>query len=151
MSVRYRRYGVRRHTDRPSVTELPGLTSDPIYTADRRGGILIHFGPMCTPTGHISPSEFIGPNGRSMSARPGHVCITSECPVPLKGIVSDFPGNRNPGSSSVFTVEPSTALKGTDAERRPAGSTPPRRVRISTDGGDALKPVEPRAHRDEIP
>ena len=51
----------------------------------------------------------------------------------------------------MFTVEPSTALKGSDAERRPAGSTPPRRVRISLDGGDALKPVEPRPLRDEIP
>ncbi|MDG5777925.1 hypothetical protein QA599_15835, partial [Haloarculaceae archaeon H-GB1-1] len=29
------------HTRRPSITELPRLTSDPIYTADRRGGILI--------------------------------------------------------------------------------------------------------------
>src|SRR6056297_2693865 len=64
MSVRYRRYGVRRHTDRPSVTELPGLTSDPIYTADRRGGILIHFGPNCTPRRVINPSELVGPSGR---------------------------------------------------------------------------------------
>jgi hypothetical protein len=42
MSVCYR---VRVTSDRPSVTELPGLTSDPICTADRRGGILISFGP----------------------------------------------------------------------------------------------------------
>jgi hypothetical protein len=32
--------GRRRQSDRPSVTELPGLTSDPVLTADRRGGIL---------------------------------------------------------------------------------------------------------------
>jgi hypothetical protein len=38
-------YRVRVTPDRPSVTELPGLTSDPICTADRRGGILISFGP----------------------------------------------------------------------------------------------------------
>jgi hypothetical protein len=30
---------------RSGVTELPGLTSDPILAADRRGGILISFGP----------------------------------------------------------------------------------------------------------
>ena len=30
--------------DRPDLTELPGLTSDPICTADRRGEVLISFG-----------------------------------------------------------------------------------------------------------
>ncbi len=91
-SVYYRRYGVRRHTDRPSVTELPGLTSDPIYTADRRGGILIHFGPNCTPRRVINPSECVGPSGRWYRPRPGRVCITSEHPVTLKGVGSGTPG-----------------------------------------------------------
>jgi hypothetical protein len=91
-SVYYRRYGVRRHTDRPSVTELPGLTSDPIYTADRRGGILIHFGPNCTPRRVINPSECVGPSGRWYRPRPGRVCITSEHPVTLKGVGSGAPG-----------------------------------------------------------
>ena len=35
-------YRLRRHRDTESgVTELSGLTSDPICTADRRGGILM--------------------------------------------------------------------------------------------------------------
>src|SRR6056297_2096808 len=41
---RYRR--VFEDTRRPSVTELSGLTSDPILTADRRGGILMYSGPV---------------------------------------------------------------------------------------------------------
>ena len=44
-------------TDRPDITGLPGLTSDPICTADRRGGILISFGPIRTPTRVINPSK----------------------------------------------------------------------------------------------
>ena len=45
--------------DRPSVTELPGLTSDSIYTADRRGGILISFGPNRSPRRVINPPELV--------------------------------------------------------------------------------------------
>jgi hypothetical protein len=43
--------------DRPGSTELPGLTSDPICTADRRGGILISFGPYRTTLKGINPSK----------------------------------------------------------------------------------------------
>ena len=82
---------VRRLRHWPDVTELPGLTSDPILTADRRGGILISFGPYRTPRGRISPSDCLG------SGRPGFVGpdravlrIRTECPVPLKGVGS-FP------------------------------------------------------------
>ena len=46
-----------RTVDRPSVTELPGLTSDPIYTADRRGGILMSSGPVCRPERVLNPSS----------------------------------------------------------------------------------------------
>jgi hypothetical protein len=53
----YRRDGFGTPLDRPGVTELPGLTSDPICTADRRGGILISSGPDCMPEGHLSPSS----------------------------------------------------------------------------------------------
>jgi len=44
-------------TRRPSVTELPGLTSDPICTADRRGGILISFGPERRSSGIYNPFD----------------------------------------------------------------------------------------------
>jgi len=44
-------------SDRPDVTELPGLTSDPIYTADRRGGILMSSGPKRTSERVLNPSS----------------------------------------------------------------------------------------------
>jgi len=44
-------------SDRPDVTELPGLTSDPIYTADRRGGILISSGPKRMSERVLNPSS----------------------------------------------------------------------------------------------
>ena len=44
----------------PGVTELSGLTSDPVLTADRRGGILISFGPHRTPFDGINPSKAPG-------------------------------------------------------------------------------------------
>lgn len=43
--------------DRPSITELSELTSDSILTADRRGGILISFGPDRRPFGVLNPSN----------------------------------------------------------------------------------------------
>jgi hypothetical protein len=43
---------------RSGVTELPGLTSDPILAADRRGGILISFGPNRRPRRVINPSSW---------------------------------------------------------------------------------------------
>ena len=43
---------------RSGVTELPGLTSDPILAADRRGGILISFGPNRRPYRVINPSSW---------------------------------------------------------------------------------------------
>ena len=56
-----------RSVDRPGVTELPGLTSDPIYTADRRGGILISFGPT------RKPERVLNPSSRLLSVRTGRV------------------------------------------------------------------------------
>ena len=47
--------------DRPSVTELSRLTSDPILTADRRGGILISFGPDRMRFEGINPSNRLRP------------------------------------------------------------------------------------------
>lgn len=51
----------------PGVTELSGLTSDPVLTADRRGGILISFGLHRTPFEGINPSK--GVRGESNSPR----------------------------------------------------------------------------------
>ena len=50
---------VRRsnRTDRLGVTELSRLTSDPILTADRRGGILISFGRNSTLRRVLNPFE----------------------------------------------------------------------------------------------
>ena len=109
---------VRRHTDRPSVTELPGLTSDSICTADRRGGILISFGPNRSPRRVINPPELVGPRARTVSNCPDRIAyllptadrprrvessveaaesdptsvLWCECPVILKGIGSGPPG-----------------------------------------------------------
>ena len=51
----------------PGVTELSGLTSDPVLTADRRGGILISFGLYGTSFEGINPSKVSGAN----PTRPG--------------------------------------------------------------------------------
>ena len=89
----------------PGVTELPGLTSDPVLTADRRGGILISFGLHRTALEGINPSkrwsveteprsrksgvetELNGPQCRLLFRSP------SECPVRLKGV--GFPCRRS--------------------------------------------------------
>ncbi len=77
---------------RSGVTELPGLTSDPIFTADRRGGILISFGPERRPYRVINPSSwprFPVRCGRELDPRPNRACIPSERPFVLKGIGSN--------------------------------------------------------------
>ena len=60
--VRVRR---RPTVDRTGVTELPRLTSDPVFTADRRGGILISFGLQCTTFRVINPSKWTEVERRS--------------------------------------------------------------------------------------
>ena len=52
----------------PGVTELPGLTSDPVLTADRRGGILISFGLPRTSLEGINPPKRM--SSRASRARP---------------------------------------------------------------------------------
>jgi len=123
-------------TRRPSVTELPGLTSDPICTADRRGGILISSGPDCFPGRVINPSrrerDRGGPLLRSVlqagrsRLRPGHVRITSECPVPLKGVGTTTAG-RCPGTARYV---------------RTSAGVDPASLRITSDGWGILKTVE---------
>jgi hypothetical protein len=104
--------------DRPGVTELPGLTSDPIYTADRRGGILISSGP-----GYL-PERVLNPSSRLRSVRCGRAgvdpgraafALHSECPV---------------------------TLKGSEGRLRPGGGVGPRHVRIRVEEQDCIKPVE---------
>ena len=112
MSVHYRRYGVRRHTDRPSVTELPGLTSDPIYTADRRGGILISFGPNRMSEKGINPSR------RHWPERPGSVNPTRPPSHSIRSALlhlraSDCPSPDSPGVGAiVFNPKCPITLKG---------------------------------------
>jgi hypothetical protein len=99
--VCYRTFGTP--VDRPSVTEPPELTSDPICTADRRGGILISSGPNRTTTRVLNPSSSpTGSDGRSWhpatasqprrapSARPRHVAFE------LNGRM-DLSPSKNPG------------------------------------------------------
>ncbi len=51
------RVSVDHDRGRPDFTKPSGLTSDPIYTADRRGGILITFGPQCNRRRVLNPSK----------------------------------------------------------------------------------------------
>jgi hypothetical protein len=82
--------------------------------------------------------------------RTGRVCIPSERPVTLKGIGSILPGIRI-REDRVCLRRPPRRLKGIDADCRAVGSVPPPRLRISSDGGDLLKPVEPEPIRQSIP
>jgi len=109
---------VRRSADRPGGTELPGLTSDPIYTADRRGGILISSGPERCPVWVLNPSNRDRP-------RPAAFAFTSECPVTLKGIGLGSPPDPKSG--------------GTPAA--PRGAT----FAFHSEGAATLKAVEPQA------
>jgi len=73
-------------SDRPSVTELPRLTSDFIYTADRRGEILISFGPNRIPRWVINPPEHVGPWVSSGSNRTQPRRVIPEHPRTDKGV-----------------------------------------------------------------
>jgi hypothetical protein len=87
----------------PGVTELSGLTSDSVLTADRRGGILISFGPHRTPLKGINPSKRRPHERADLAHRRSGVetelnglrvslsfRIPSESPVPLKGVGLPF-------------------------------------------------------------
>ena len=58
------------HNERgqPDITKPSRLTSDPICTADRRGGILISFGPVRKPRWALSPSKRVRSRWREPSA-----------------------------------------------------------------------------------
>ncbi|SIR93693.1 hypothetical protein SAMN05421809_2913 [Natronorubrum daqingense] len=108
-------FDVPQIVDRSSDTELPRLTSNPIYTADRRGEILISFGSTPKPSGVHNP---FGPE-RSMLMerveRPiDHIffCIPSELPYTLKGVGSKLAGSRIRRAITIQSERPGT-YKGT--------------------------------------
>lgn len=85
---------VTDRVDRSGVTELSGLTSDPICTADRRGEILISFGRVRRPSGVLNP---FGPTARDdrASRRPdASIAFASERPCTYKGF--GFVPSRKP-------------------------------------------------------
>ncbi len=125
---RYRR--VFEDTRRPSVTELSGLTSDPILTADRRGGILIYSGPVCSLEAFIKASSLFGEPHRL------------------------GPGRSEPVASDRASCAsiPNTLLhlRASDGGWGRRGSAP-RRLRISSEDGVTLNPVELHPLRHAIP
>jgi hypothetical protein len=104
--------------DRPGVTELPGLTSDPIYTADRRGGILISSGP------EYLPERVLNPSSRLRSVRCGRA------------------GSIPAGPRSHYTRSALLHLRAPKGDCGPAGGVGPRHVRIRVEEQDCIKPVE---------
>ena len=84
--------------DRSGVTELPRLTSDPICTADRRGGILISFGPNRKPSGIHNPFGLrVGPRRRTESNGPSITRSLQPYPnslVHLRATDRSRPGTR---------------------------------------------------------
>jgi hypothetical protein len=103
-----------RPNGRSDVTEPSGLTSDPICTADRRGGVLMSFGTLTSVgKGHKPfgrrPARVAGGSQRGFAPRRG-VRIPSECRVPL-----------NP-------FEPRPPSDGAGVARRSVGPTRPARV-----------------------
>jgi hypothetical protein len=76
-----------RSTDRSDVTELSGLTSDPVCTADRSRGILIFSGPVRKPPRGLNPFEADrGPAGETTIASPivSDFAFVSQSAYPLK-------------------------------------------------------------------
>lgn len=65
---------------------------------------------------------------------------------------SDRPQPESASGKAVRVFDdPLRRLKRIDADRRAVGSVPPPRLRVSLDGGDLLKPVEPEPIRQAIP
>jgi hypothetical protein len=142
---------VRRSADRPGGTELPGLTSDPILTADRRGGILISSGPEHCPRWVINPSN-------RDERRPAAFAFASECPVTLKGVGPGPPrrGDRgHPASGCRSRSHPNALLhlRASDRDRhRAAAPGTPRGASFAfhPEEGVALKAVVPTAPRNPL-
>ena len=131
--------------DRPSVTELPGLTSDSIYTAYRRGGILISFGPYCMPERGINPSNrHRGPCGREL--RPDRTTIAFQ-PNALLYLRASDRTDVGPTVVGWSAVDISTGCVQLSPQ---FGGTGPRHVRVQTKGEGLFNSVEPSAPRHAV-
>jgi hypothetical protein len=144
IGVRRTRIGIGR----PGVTELPGLTSDPIYTADRRGGILISSGPDCMPERVLNPScrhpmvrdgrgrrSPTGPRLHSIPNALVHIRASDRPPA-----VSDA------GRPVALHPEYPGTYKGIGRRPRPDGSRSPRRVVSESMGRNVLSPSKEISH-----
>ena len=98
---------------RPGVTELPGLTSDSIYTADRRGGILISFGPNRSPRWVINPPELDRSVSEDGVERPQPRRVSSGHDGPGRAS-----GQQRAVPTSVIRFERLDAYKGIEPRRR---------------------------------
>ena len=115
-------------TRRPSVTELPRLTSDPILTADRRGGILMFSGSERNPGDHIRPSSCV---------RVG---------VSIVRRIRIVTGRRRSRPSDNGQLTALVAVSRTSF----GGRRVPRDLRIPFEGRLLLKPVEENALRHAV-
>ncbi len=122
---RYRR--AFEDTRRPSVTELSRLTSDPILTADRRGGILIYFGRERWLEAFLKASSW----SRTALRRVHFGRVSS---VPNRPCVPRYP----------------LTLMWAPRELAWPGVVDPRRVRIKSDGSAILNVVGPDALRQVV-
>jgi hypothetical protein len=126
------------NVDRPSVTELPGLTSDPIYTADRRGGILISSGPNRRPVRVLNPSRWppirvrcgrvpFGPDRAAFALHSYRPCIlkcVGTIPRRIRPTCWDF--RVRSGRPVIF--------KGIERSSQPGGDRAPRHFASESDG-----------------
>ena len=79
----------------------------PSCTADRRGGILISFGPNYRPLEVLNPSKGSGSGTEARDLRPLYRSISFERPRPHKGI-----GLRVPSASTLTRVRSQLRLRG---------------------------------------
>lgn len=101
--------------DRSSVTELSRLTSDPILTADRRGGILISFGLNHTPSGVQNP---FGPRPSDPARRPYRPPATCSLrshpnrPIHIRPSDHTHAENHTPAPASTYPTKDHGPIKG---------------------------------------
>lgn len=98
--------------DRAGVTELSRLTSDPICTADRRGGILISFGRIPTLGRVLNPFERrVRADGANRPRRTSFA-FTSEPSYTLKGVGSLPRRKPQPAGHCAIIAERPETYKG---------------------------------------
>ena len=141
----------RRIVDRPSVTELPGLTSDPIYTADRRGGILMSCGPDRRPFGVLNPSrrppiavQVAGFRSAPTGPRSHSVCIA---PVYLRASERSCVGSDRRNGIFAFVPDARSYLRASNGCRSPTGPVPRATSHLIRMDSHNLSPSKERAVR----